>query len=53
MLSLSREYICDRNQVRPHTTVNTMDKLGTFANQQHQDLLLKYREKFLTLIVQL
>ena len=36
------------NQVRPNTTVDMMDKLGTFAGQQHQDLSPKYREKSLT-----
>ena len=40
--------LCGRNQVRPNTTVNMMDKLGTFAGQQHQDLSPKYREKSLT-----
>ena len=39
---------CGRNQVRPYTTVNMTDKLGTFAGQQHQDLSPKYREKSLT-----
>ena len=39
---------CGRNQVRPYTTVDMMDKLGTFAGQQHQDLSPKYREKSLT-----
>ena len=48
MLSFSSVYICGRNQVRPYTTVNMVDKLGTFAGQQHQDLSPKYREKSLT-----
>ena len=34
--------------MRPYTTVDMMDKLGTFAGQQHQDLSPKYREKSLT-----
>ena len=29
--------------MRPYTTVDMMDKLGTFAGQQHQDLSAKYR----------
>ena len=44
----SSVYICGRNQVRPYTTVDMIDKLGTFAGQQHQDLSSKYREKSLT-----
>ena len=34
--------------MRPITTVNVMDRLGTFAGQQHQDLSPKYTEKSLT-----
>ena len=32
---LSSVYIYGRNQMRPNTTVNVMDRLGTFAGQQH------------------
>ena len=45
---LSSVYIYGRDQMRPNTTVNVMDRLGTFAGQQHQDLSPKYREKPLT-----
>ena len=41
-------YVSGRKQVRPNTTVDMMDKLSTFAGQQHQDLSPKYREKSLT-----
>ena len=33
--------------MRPYTTVTMMDKLGTFAGQQHQDLSPQYREESL------
>ena len=34
--------------MRPNTTVNVMDRLGTFAGQQHLDLSPRYGEKSLT-----
>ena len=45
---LSSVYIYGRDQMRPNTTVNVMDRLGTFAGQQHYDLSPKYRGKSLT-----